>query len=244
MEHLTKRVLEGLKGQNFSVSKAHPKSGKPYEKKLAAQQMALLLTVASHQESLPRNECGEASAWTADPKTICAYTHTGPTAFHEDRNFLVELGLLERVKSSYRVCTGKLRNTESTPCEPPSELRNTESATNARHDEEITAIAKAVAQEIQKQRTVQPPRKRRKLDHGGKGTQTKTKQDQLSAFQAWMLENNYSPDAKYVCARNYWFIHKAAMEKAKNAEGQKKGYSSYKTLANAYWNALGNCKNK
>lgn len=145
MGHLTQSVLEGLKGQDLSVSKTHPKSGKPYEKKLAAQQMALLLTVASQQEALPRNNCGEAPAWTADPKTVCDYTHTKSSAFHEDRNFLIELGLLEREKSSYRVCTSKLRNTEPSKSEPPSELRNTESSEKTTDEDYIERVAQSIA---------------------------------------------------------------------------------------------------
>lgn len=297
MGHLTQSVLEGLKGQNLSVSKTHPKSGKPHEKKLAAQQMALLLTVASQQETLPRNECGEAPAWTADPKTVCAYTHTGPTAFHEDRNFLVELGLLERVKSSYRVCMTQLRNTKPTPCEQPPELRNTESSAEATIKEYVERIANSIAdlcridskainrndvnnavkdkypdsvykriREIWKKSgktNVSPtliltllralPRqeddpayksshKKKRHDHGGKGMQTVTMQEQLSEFKAWMLENKYSPDDIYARARAFWFNKKDDMEKAKNAKGQKKGYSSSRTLANAYWNTLGGCQ--
>lgn len=299
MGHLTQSVLEGLKGQNLSVSKTHPKSGKPYEKKLAAQQMALLLTVASQQEALPRNNCGESPAWTADPKTVCAYTHTKSSAFHEDRNFLIELGLLERVKSSYRVCTSKLRNTESSTSEPPSELRNTESSEKTTNEAYIKRVAQSIAdmcnidsnlinlsdvadaikdkfpnsvykviREIWEMsgaakatptiiltalrglpdQKVDPAYKRatesnhhNRRDHGGKGNQTRTMQEQLSAFKARMLENNYSPEDKYARARDFWLRNKGVMEKAQNAKGEKKGYSSYQALANAYWNDLGKC---
>lgn len=297
MGHLTQSVLEGLKGQNLSVSKTHPKSGKPYEKKLAAQQMALLLTVASQQEALPRNNCGEAPAWTADPKTVCDYTHTKSSAFHEDRNFLIELGLLEREKSSYRVCTSKLRNTESSSSEPPSELRNTESSEKTTDEDNIKLVVnliadtcnidpnhidrKAVANAIKGKfldsvykeikelwkksgsdkkltpniilsalrglpdQKVDPAYIRAKEANRSNSNdppnRTKMQAKQLSAFNKWMLKNNYSPYDKYARARNFWFIHKDKMEKAKNAKGEKKGYSSYRALANAYWNDLGDC---
>lgn len=286
MGHLTQSVLEELKGQNLSVSKTHPKSGKPYEKKLAAQQMALLLTVASQQETLSRNECGEAPAWTADPKSICAYTHTGPTAFHEDRNFLVELGLLERVNSSYRVCMAKLRNTESSAeatnkeyieriaksiadiCGIDLNHIDQEEVSNAIKDKYPDSVYKTIrkiwnnknpAKRItlnlilitlmalprqEDDPAYKSKHKKKRHDRGGKGKQTTTMQQQLSAFQAWMIENNHSPSDKYARARDFWYKYKDDMEKAKNAKGEKKGYSSYQALANAYWNDLGNCKRK
>lgn len=80
-----------------------------------------------------------------------------------------------------------------------------------------------------------PNRKKRRSDHGGKGKQTTTMQEQLSAFKAWMIDKKKPKGIgkARAYATQYWHLDEG-MEEAKNAEDQKKGYEDPNCLAQAY----------
>ena len=70
---------------------------------------------------------------------------------------------------------------------------------------------------------------------GGKGPRTEFMNEQMSEFERFLLDHNYHDDTDnlYALANQCWIEHETEWEKAKNAEGQKKGYSCSKCLADA-----------
>ena len=75
---------------------------------------------------------------------------------------------------------------------------------------------------------------------GLKGNRTRRMVDQLDAFKAWLLGNpvNERDSTKTVGARAnaYWRLHEKTMERDAKRTGEKRGFSSAKTLASAYRN--------
>lgn len=78
------------------------------------------------------------------------------------------------------------------------------------------------------------PRARRGI--GGKGLKTEFMKRQLSSFMRFLGKVRYDGDESrlYALANQCWNAKKAKWDKAKLAEGQNKGYSSSKVLADAY----------
>ena len=76
---------------------------------------------------------------------------------------------------------------------------------------------------------------------GLKGNRTRRMVDQLDAFKAWLLGNpvNERDSAKTVGARAnaYWRLHEKTMARDAKRMGEKRGFSSAKTLASAYRNS-------
>jgi hypothetical protein len=75
---------------------------------------------------------------------------------------------------------------------------------------------------------------------GLKGNRTRRMVDQLDAFKAWLLGNpvNERDSTKTVGARAnaYWRLHEKTMARDAKRTGEKRGFSSAKTLASAYRN--------
>ena len=77
-------VLNGLKGRKLSVGK----------KKLAASDIAMLVTIANQQPN-PGSYHGDWNpAATIDPKSMSAYTHLTRSKVFTKRDFLLDLGLI------------------------------------------------------------------------------------------------------------------------------------------------------
>ena len=84
-------------------------------------------------------------------------------------------------------------------------------------------------------------RHRGRRGSGLKGSRTRRMVDQLDAFKAWLLGNpvNERDSAKTVGARAnaYWRLHEKTMARDAKRTGEKRGFSSAKTLASAYRNS-------
>ena len=84
-------------------------------------------------------------------------------------------------------------------------------------------------------------RQRGRRGSGLKGSRTRRMVDQLDAFKAWLLGNpvNERDSAKTVGARAnaYWRLHEKTMARDAKRTGEKRGFSSAKTLASAYRNS-------
>ena len=81
---------------------------------------------------------------------------------------------------------------------------------------------------------VRPRRSKRGV--GGKGPKTEFMKKQLKSFGRFLVNMRYKGDESrlYALATQCWNTNKAKWDKAKIAEGQNKGYSSSKVLADAY----------
>ena len=77
---------------------------------------------------------------------------------------------------------------------------------------------------------------RSKRGVGGKGPKTEFMKRQLSSFMRFLGKVRYDGDESrlYALATQCWNTNKAKWDKARIAEGQNKGYSSSKVLADAY----------
>ncbi len=75
---------------------------------------------------------------------------------------------------------------------------------------------------------------------GLKGNRTERMVEQLAEFKAWLRDNpvNERDPAKTVGARanTYWLLHEKTMARDAKRTGEKRGFSSAKTLAAAYRN--------
>ena len=71
---------------------------------------------------------------------------------------------------------------------------------------------------------------------GGKGLKTEFMKRQLRAFAGYLSTHGYDGDesALYAHANRCWLANRRKWDAAKNAEGQNKGYSASKVLADAY----------
>ena len=80
--------------------------------------------------------------------------------------------------------------------------------------------------------------RRSKRGVGGRGPKTEFMKRQLTCFKRFLREVRYTGDESrlYAHANRCWIENKAKWDKAKTAEGQSKGYSCPKVLADAYKN--------
>ena len=71
---------------------------------------------------------------------------------------------------------------------------------------------------------------------GGRGPKTEFMKKQLCAFVRYLSGHGYDGDesALYAYANRCWLAHRRKWDAAKSAEGQNKGYSAPKVLADAY----------
>ena len=78
--------------------------------------------------------------------------------------------------------------------------------------------------------------KKRSKMTGRKGPKTKFMEKQLRVFSRFVTEHKYKDDTRtlYALANQCWLANKEKWNNAKSAEGQKKGYSSAKIMADAY----------
>ena len=69
-----------------------------------------------------------------------------------------------------------------------------------------------------------------------RGPKTKVMEEQLRVFSHFVIKQNYDGDESklYALANQCWLANKKKWDKMKSAEGQKKGYSSAKIMADAY----------
>ena len=83
-------------------------------------------------------------------------------------------------------------------------------------------------------RRCRPQRSKRGV--GGRGPKTEFMKGQLISFRRFLKEVRYAGDESrlYALANQCWKKNIAKWDKAKNAEGQNKGYSAPKVLADAY----------
>ncbi len=83
-------------------------------------------------------------------------------------------------------------------------------------------------------------RRRGRRGSGLKGTRTERMAEQLAAFREWLRDNpvNERIAARTVGARanTYWRLHEKTFAKDAKRTGEKRGFSSPKTLAAAYRN--------
>ena len=84
-------------------------------------------------------------------------------------------------------------------------------------------------------------RSRGRLGSGLKGSRTERMVEQLAEFKAWLRDNpvNERIAARTVGARasTYWRLHEKTFAKDATRTGEKRGFSSPKTLASAYRNS-------
>jgi len=85
--------------------------------------------------------------------------------------------------------------------------------------------------------TVKP---RGKRGVGGKGPKTEYMKQQQRTFGRFLAAQRYDGDESrlYALANQCWLANKRKWDKAKVSDGQKKGYSSVKVLADAYKKAM------
>jgi len=160
----TQAVLEGLFGREFTVERINAKTGKRSIKRLAAQEMALLLTVAARQSDPYVFPNDSDPIWFANEEKLCNFVHFKKSALYDSRNFLVQLGLLRYSKSKrhmdyanpsrsrcytnvYQINREKLeamamdlkvRNAEEFLCNTETKVRNTETHTDSRDKNQQT----------------------------------------------------------------------------------------------------------
>ena len=83
--------------------------------------------------------------------------------------------------------------------------------------------------------------RRRRRGSGLKGSRTERMVEQLAEFKAWLRDNpvNERIAARTVGARasTYWRLHEKTFAKDATRTGEKRGFSSSKTLASAYRNS-------
>ena len=83
--------------------------------------------------------------------------------------------------------------------------------------------------------------RRRRRGSGLKGSRTERMVEQLAEFKAWLRDNpvNERIAARTVGARasTYWRLHEKTFAKDATRAGEKRGFSSPKTLASAYRNS-------
>ena len=83
--------------------------------------------------------------------------------------------------------------------------------------------------------------RRRRRGSGLKGSRTERMVEQLAEFKAWLRDNpvNERIAARTVGARasTYWRLHEKTFAKDATRTGEKRGFSSPKTLASAYRNS-------
>ena len=79
-------------------------------------------------------------------------------------------------------------------------------------------------------------RKNRSKRSGRKGPKTEFMKQQMLVFKHFLHKHDYDCNESrlYALAKQCWFENKQKWEKAKSAEGQKKGYSGSKVMADAY----------
>ena len=86
-----------------------------------------------------------------------------------------------------------------------------------------------------------PARSRGRRGSGLKGSRTERMVEQLAEFKAWLRDNpvNERIAARTVGARasTYWRLHEKTFAKDATRTGEKRGFSSPKTLASAYRNS-------
>jgi len=109
----TQAVLEGLFARELTVDRIDAKTGKKSVKRLTAQDMALLLTVAARQNDPNVFPNDSDPIWYASEENVCNFVHFKKSALYESRNFLVKLGLLRYS-----------RNKRHRDYEHPSRFRN------------------------------------------------------------------------------------------------------------------------
>ena len=84
-------------------------------------------------------------------------------------------------------------------------------------------------------------RSRGRRGSGLKGSRTERMVEQLAEFKAWLRDNpvNERIAARTVGARasTYWLLHEKTFAKDATRTGEKRGFSSPKTLASAYRNS-------
>ena len=82
--------------------------------------------------------------------------------------------------------------------------------------------------------------KNRSKRFGRKGPKTEFMKKQLRVFERFLNKHGYDGDERrlYALANQCWFENEKKWEKAKSVEGQKKGYSSHKVMADAYKKAM------
>ena len=87
---------------------------------------------------------------------------------------------------------------------------------------------------------LEPARKRSMRGVGGKGLKTEFMKRQLRAFERFLSAHGCDGDESrlYALANQCWLANKRKWDKAKSAEGQNKGYSCPKVLADAYKKAM------
>ena len=87
----------------------------------------------------------------------------------------------------------------------------------------------------------QTKRQRGRRGSGLKGSRTERMVEQLADFKAWLRDNpvNERIAARTVGARasTYWRLHEKTFAKDATRTGEKRGFSSPKTLASAYRNS-------
>ena len=87
----------------------------------------------------------------------------------------------------------------------------------------------------------QTKRQRGRRGSGLKGSRTERMVEQLVDFKAWLRDNpvNERNAARTVGARasTYWRLHEKTFAKDATRTGEKRGFSSSKTLASAYRNS-------
>jgi hypothetical protein len=87
----------------------------------------------------------------------------------------------------------------------------------------------------------QTKRQRGRRGSGLKGSRTERMVEQLADFKAWLRDNpvNERNAARTVGARAsaYWRLHEKTMARDAKRTGEKRGFSSAKTLASAYRNS-------
>ena len=107
-----------------------------------------------------------------------------------------------------------------------------------RNGQDARCPSKAARSASAPYQSVHAKARRGRRGSGLKGNRTRRMVDQLGVFKAWLLGNpvNERDSTKTVGARAnaYWRLHEKTMARDAKRTGEKRGFSSAKTLASAY----------
>lgn len=142
----------------------------------------------------------------------------------------------ETINSCYNTFVAKLP--ELAACISQEDAKKHEYAeTSKGHKTIITEINHHITEEANRIIACKAPKRKKKYGHEGnghKGPKTSYMEKQRKTFQAWLdhhPESIRGKKTKISAARRCWMEHQQAWDKARTAEGDKRGYSSPKALS-------------
>ena len=107
-------------------------------------------------------------------------------------------------------------------------------------DENASSAPAVEIADVSAKKLAKPAKSRGKRGVGGKGLKTEFMKLQLRAFERFLSAHGYDGNESrlYALAKQCWVANKRKWDRAKASDGQNKGYSSPKVMADAYKKAM------